>query len=125
MLNQFFSNLQQKIEFQLGSTLPVRPCKMASISYNSRPKHCAVNYPLNSFYSTITNATIVMRNLFFFKCATGNGISTWLYTPSKIVQIIPVSYKLPDLNNVQYITCLILSFSDDQQKIMQDTQSLI
>ena len=115
-----FPNVQQEIEFQLGSALPVRPCKMASLSFTSRPKHCAVYYLLNSFYFTITNSTIKMQNQFFFKCATGNGISTWLYTPSKIMQIMPVSYKLPDLNIVQYFICLILSFSDDQQKIMQD-----
>ena len=46
----FFSSVQQEMEFQLGSKLPVKLCKIASLSYASRPKHSAVYYMLNSTF---------------------------------------------------------------------------
>ena len=44
---KFHFLLGQEIDFQLGSTLPVKSCKIASLSYISRAKHCAVYYLLN------------------------------------------------------------------------------
>ena len=42
------SYVEQEIDFHLSSTLPVKSCKIASLSYTSRPKHCAVYYLMNS-----------------------------------------------------------------------------
>ena len=49
--NSFFhsSNVQQEMEFQIGSTLPVKSCKITSLSYTSRPEHCAVYNPQKTY----------------------------------------------------------------------------
>ena len=44
----FFSNMQQEMAFQIGSTLPVKSSKIAILSYISRAEHWAVEYFLNS-----------------------------------------------------------------------------
>ena len=37
------------MEFQIGSTLPVKSCKIASLSYTSRAEHCAVYNPQKTY----------------------------------------------------------------------------
>ena len=50
------SYVEQEIDFQLGSILPVKSCKIASLSFASRAKHCTVYFLLNSaLLSSIKN----------------------------------------------------------------------
>ena len=56
MQNRFFcsSNVQQEMEFQIVSTLPVKLCQTASLSYTSRALHCAHYLPLYYYYQCKT-----------------------------------------------------------------------
>ena len=65
----YISYVEQKMDFQLGSIHAVKSCKIASISYASRAKHCTL--PIYS-YIAITNAKPIFS---FFKWATRNRIS--------------------------------------------------
>ena len=65
MQNQFFfdnsiSYVEQETDFQLGSILPVKSCKVASHSYASRAKHCTVLHL--EFYFTIIYTNPVYFN---------------------------------------------------------------
>ena len=51
--------MQQEIEFQICSPLPVKSCKIASISYTSRAINCAFYLPLE-FYFPIINSDPVL-----------------------------------------------------------------
>ena len=50
------SKMQQEIEFQIGSPLPGKSCKIVSISYTSRAIHCALYSPLE-FYVVLIHQT--------------------------------------------------------------------
>ena len=41
-LNDSISYLEKEMDFELGSILLVKSCKIASLSYASRAKHCTV-----------------------------------------------------------------------------------
>ena len=47
MQNFFPSKVKQEMEFHFSSTLPVKSCKIASLSYTFRTKQCAVYLLLN------------------------------------------------------------------------------
>ena len=87
MENFFPSKVKQEMEFHFGSTLPVKSCKIASLSYTFRAKQCAVYFHLNivivsllyscryKFFNCIP--IISMQNFFPPEGETGNGISFW------------------------------------------------
>ena len=72
---KFIFYIEQEIDFQLGSIIPIKSNKIVSLSYISRAVYYLLNYIL----------LLSMQNHFFL-CATGNGISHWYYTPSRIMK---------------------------------------
>ena len=94
------SFVKQDIDFQLGSTLPVELCKIASFSYISRAKHRAVFYHLNSI-------SVPLRQIqFYFVLQTYNR--KWNFKLAVHSQWnnskLPVSYMYAEWNIVQFIT---------------------
>ena len=95
----YSSNVEQEMEFQIGSTLQVNACQIASLSQTSRAKHCAVFYLLNS----ISLLSIQIQFYFVLQMCNRKWNFRLVVHSQQNHAKLPVSYIYPELNIVQSI----------------------
>ena len=102
-----FSNVKQEIEFQLGSAIPVKSCKIDSYSYTFKALHCKVNTSWIIYYYYKCKISFFFILQMFNKKWYFNLVVCFNWNHLKL----PVFHLLPELSILQYISSWILYYN--------------